>query len=392
MSLKNKYEIQLLREYVRKTLNEEYDGGGGGSPYGIAYGSPDEMMDTFIGPFTDVFKTAVGKTKEVTRKTKTLLNVSFRTLISSFFPFIGQDYKSVFDEEKADIEKIRSEYKDVYDRTDKALASNDAAMLAFMANPAVALSAWSVKQTPKVIKGTLSALTGGVSDDVYDNAVDAAKKADNWAMTDSSSDNGYGSRKSKHRREEDEDESDELRKKMLRGEDPSKSQPKVSVRDAAMSVGMGEGRLREEDEKKQKSGGGKKVTPKVILTNKKFIDKVLSSQKSKQIQKNATDTYRKTLKSVFSHAENVMKKVKTIEDLEKIAKKKVPEADQIRKLPPEEKARAEKTLIDGIRQSTKDFYIKNLTDHLDKVIKAGIPEESQYIKDYRQVIQKIKAL
>lgn len=390
MHLKNKYETQLLREYVRIALNEDYDGGGGGSPYGMAYGSPDEMMSTFITPFTDVFKTAVGKTKEVTRKTKTLLSVSFQALITTFFPFVGADYKSIFEEEKADIEKIRSEYKDVYDRTDKALASNDAAMLAFMANPGIAMSAWAVKQTPKVIKGTFSALTGGVSDDVYNGAVNAAKKADNWAMTDDSG-GGGSSRKSRHRREEDEDESDDLRKKMLRGEDPSKSQPKVSPKDVAMSLGgMGEGRLFEK--KGNDEGGKKKITPKTILTNKKFIKKVLSSPQTLKMQKSATDTYRKTLKSVYDHAENIMKKVKTVEDLEKIAKKKVSEAEQIKKLPPEEKVKAEKMLIDGIRKSTKDFYIKNLKDHVESVVKAGIPEESQYVKDYKAVIQKIQSL
>ena len=385
MNMKNKYEIRLLREYLRATLNEDYDGGGG-SDYGMAYGSSDEMMSTFIGPFTDVFKTAVGKTKEVTRKTRTLLNVSFKALLSTFFPFIGVDYKSIFDEEKADIDKIRSQYKDVYDRTDKALASNDAAMLAFMVNPGIAMSAWAVKQSPKVIKGTFSALTGGISDDVYDGAVTAAKKADNWSSSDNT--NAAPSRKSRHRRDDDEDESDELRKKMLRGGDTSRPQKEVSPSDVATSLGgMGEGRLFE-----AKEGGKKKITPKTILTNKKFMKKVLSSPQTLKMQATATATYTKTLKSIYDHAENVMKKVKTIEDLEKIAKKKVPEADQIKKLPPEEKAKAEKMLIDGIRKSTKDFYIKNLKDHVDGVVKAGIPEESQYVKDYRAVIQKIQSL
>jgi hypothetical protein len=389
MSLKNKYEIQLLREYLRVTLNEDYDGGGG-SDYGVAYGSPDEMMSTFIGPFTDVFQTAVGKTKEITRKTRTLLNVSFKALLSTFFPFIGADYKSIFDEEKADIDKIRSQYKDVYDRTDKAMAGNDAAMLAFMVNPGVAMSAWAVKQTPKVIKGTFSALTGGMSDDIYGKTVSAAKEAGNWMTSDDSGSNRQSSRKSRHRREEDEDESDELRKKMLRGTGNSGSQREVTPKDVAISLGgMGEGRL---FEKKEDEGDKKKITPKTILTNKKFMKKVLSSPHTLEMQKIATATYQKTLKAVYTHAENVMKKVKTIEDLEKIAKKKVPEAEQIKKLPPDEKVKAEKMLIDGIRKSTKDFYIKNLKDHVSGVVKAGIPEESQYVVDYKAVIQKIEAL
>ena len=388
MNMKNKYEIRLLREYLRVTLNEDYDGGGG-SDYGMAYGSSDEMMSTFIGPFTDVFKTAVGKTKEVTRKTRTLLHVGFTALITTFIPFIGTDYNSIFDKEKADIDKIRSQYKDVYDRTDKALGGNDAAMLAFMASPGIAMSAWALKQTPKVIKGTFSALTGGMSDDVYDKTVSAAKEAGSWVTSDDSGSNRQSSRKSRHRREEDDDETDSLRKKMLRGREESRPQSQVTSKDIAISLGgMGESRLLE----KKDEGGKKKITPKTILTNKKFMKKVLSSPQTLEMQKIATAAYTKTLQSVYEHAENVMKKIKTIEDLEKIAKKKVPEAAQIKKLPPDEKVKAEKMLIDGIRKSTKDFYIKSLKDHVSAVVKAGIPEESQYVVDYRAVIQKIQAL
>ena len=40
----------------------------------------------------------------------------------------------------------------------------------------------------------------------------------------------------------------------------------------------------------------------------------------------------------------------------------------------------------------KAFYVKSLEGQVKKVLDAGLPEESPYVKDYRAVITKIKAL
>jgi len=43
-------------------------------------------------------------------------------------------------------------------------------------------------------------------------------------------------------------------------------------------------------------------------------------------------------------------------------------------------------------KSIKEFYVKSLEEQLKKATEAGIPESSDFVKDYRSVIGKIKAL
>ena len=200
------YDERLLREYVQSILLEDEAGGNtalfGGAGAGFnAYdasfshgvgggagawsgGSAQDLHDTFIGPFVDVFKTAVGKTKEITRKTRTLLWVGLQTVLTTLIPIYGYNYAEVFDKEKEDIEKIRGEYKDVYDRTEAALSGPDATLLAFMASPALTLGAFAAKATPEATKGLFSAVSGGLSDEIYDGTKSKLEAAGRWLLGD----------------------------------------------------------------------------------------------------------------------------------------------------------------------------------------------------------------
>lgn len=355
----------LLREYVRSILSEE-DGDGGnpaaggagdiglgaGSPYGISFGSGDDLVSTFITPFTDVFKTALGQTKEITKRARTVLWVGLQTLLTTLIPIYGYDYADVFDKEKDDIKKIREKYADVYDRTDKALASSDAALLAFMACPAAVIGAKGAAATPKAAKGLLSVMTGGLSDEVLAKVQTDAAKAGRTVL----------------------------------GDDENVSSPSKSN---SGPRGRFEGQLREVDDEKP--------TLDKILRNKKFLDKVLSSPKAQEMQRAAQEVYKRTLQETYNNAETLLKKMNTVEELEKQAKGKIKgdmkaKVDEVKKLPPGEKKKAEAMLVSGVRKAMKDFYVKNLTDHVRKVIEAGVPADAQYVKDYKTTIQKIKSL
>lgn len=369
----------LLREYVRNSLLTEdeaggnvalFTPGGGYNAYdmqhsmgggGIGDVSAGGLYDAFIGPFVDVFKTAVGKTKEITRKGRTLLNVALQTVLTTLIPIYGYNYADVFDKEKEDIEKIRGEYRDVYDRTEAALKGPDAVLLAFMASPALTLGAFAAKAAPEATKELFSAASGGISDDLYDGLKDKLERLGRWSLGDDGS-----SRSSKRSAK-------------------SKRGPRNF---------FGESFLVEEDGEKKK---GKVYSPKDLLKSKKMLKAVADSPKAKQMADDATKVYRKSLADVLKQAEDVLRKAKTVEDLEKIAGGKAKgdfktKVAEIKKLPPQEKAKAEKLLIDGSRKASKDFYVKSLTSQVDAVLKAGIPEEAQYVKDYRDTIAKIKAL
>lgn len=359
-------ENLLLREYVQSVLVEDSMGAStladagisagdisaAAGPYGMAFGSGQDLKNTFITPFTDVFKTAVGKSKEITRKARTLLTVSFGVILTTLIPGLGVKYSKIFEKEKSDIQKIRNQYKDVYERTNKALSSTDAAFVAFMTAPDLTLSALALNKSPEVIKDTLSVLTGGFSDSLFDKVM--------------------------NKNFED----------LLDGEDASeksrRKKRKIDNKKKQSSDLFGESLLKEISEEE---------ATKKILSNKKFLSKSLAGSDSlREIQKIANETYKRSLSEIYEQAVAVLKEAKTVEDLEKITGKKIPEAEELKKLPPQEKEKAEKMLIEAARKTMKQFYIKNLQSQIDVVTKAGIPEETPYVQDYKATIQKIKSL
>jgi len=357
MRKKSDQNETLLREYVRSILKEdEYSDGAfdyTSGPYTNRFGTSQDLYDAFVSPFVDVFKTTVGKTKEIAQATKTLLSVALQTVLTTLIPIYGYNYSSLFDEQDEKIEKIRDEYKDVYERTESALKNSDAGMLAFMASPILTTSYWVGKKSPEVIKGALSAVTGGESDELFDLFKEKAIAAERWAAGDDGEGNIRRSRSS------------------------SKS-PKSFY---------GESRLAEA-EVQHKS----KITPEKILKSSVFMNRVSESPRLKEIQRVAIATYRETLEKIYEQAESLIRKSRTVEDLERLAMKPIKDIDKVKDLKGEERANAEKMLIDSVRKSMKEFYVKSLNDQINSVVRAGIPEDSLYIKDFKAMIKKIEAL
>ena len=362
--MSNTKDKQLLKEYVKSCLHEDTYGGyadagitaadiAGASPYGMSYGSKSELVKTFIEPFTDVFKTAVGKSKEITRRAATMLPVAVGTILTTLIPQLGKSYGDVFESERKDLEKIKSQYKDVYERTNKALSSSDAAFLAFMASPESAMAAWGLSKAPSVIGDILTIASGGMSDKIFEKFKNA-----NFA------DAGVATQKKLD--------------KEAQGKKSSKKPGDF----------FGETLLREDEDFSKDDQIAKK-----IYSSKKFMDAVMTnSPKMKEMQQTATALYRDSLNDVYKQVDDLFSRARTIEDIKKLTKKQIPELAEIEKLQGQEKENAEKLILQGARKAMKDFYIKNLTDQVEGVIKAGIPEDSQYVKDFRQTIQKIKAL
>lgn len=164
---------RLLRSYIRTILKEEAVEGGGYSPdmrdgmstWGTS--GAGDIYKIFVSPFTDVLKTTIGKTKEVMRRARTVLRVAFETVVTTFVPFVEDSYDEIFAKEKQDIEKIRGQYKDVYDRTSKALGG-DAKVAAFLLAPGAVMAIDAVKAAPAAAAQTLSVLSGGFTDKYFE--------------------------------------------------------------------------------------------------------------------------------------------------------------------------------------------------------------------------------
>ena len=76
----------------------------------------ESLKSTFIDPFTDIVKTAAYGIEDVSARTQTLFKTIVKGLPTLFVPFLDYDYKSFREEEKANLEKIKSKYADVLDK------------------------------------------------------------------------------------------------------------------------------------------------------------------------------------------------------------------------------------------------------------------------------------
>lgn len=361
--------VRLLKEYIEAFL-VEYEGGGAaetyanagitasdiagasGHGYGGSFGSGSDLKAAFITPFTDVFKTAIGKAKEVSVEARTLVTVALLSALTVIIPFLGVKYDKIFEKEKKDLEKIKSKYKDVYDRTNRALQSNDAAFLAFMADPKAVLSLWGASKAPAVMSDILSVVTLGASDALYD-------KIKNLNLPD----------------------------KIEYSDEKTKKKRKKSVSSSREDL-VSDWFLREE-----KQGSNEDEFKRKVYSDQEFINRVTDNKHLEEMRKYSIVLYKRSLTQVYEQLDELFNKVKTAEDLERFLKgKHVPELEKIKELQGEEKKKAEKFLLGGIKGAMKKYYIKSLEQHLNSVVSAGIPRDSQYVKDYKEAIQKIKSL
>ena len=166
--MKSYQNKSLLREYIREILseNDSYDAslavdtGGTGRPYGAWGASGKDLINTFATPFTDVLKTTGAEAEKVVRRAKTLANVALVAVATTLIPFYNSEYSKIFEKERADLDKIKTKYKDVYARTEKAL-SGDAAVAAFFFSPEAYLTVYAAKKGPEALKNVIGILSGG---------------------------------------------------------------------------------------------------------------------------------------------------------------------------------------------------------------------------------------
>jgi hypothetical protein len=101
--------------------------------------------------------------------------------MTTLVPFLTDSYDEIFEQERADLQQIRSEYQHYYDATDAAFASADANILAFLAFPTASLTGKFVSTAPKAAKGILSVLTGGLSDKSLGGSKSPSRVFDSYA-------------------------------------------------------------------------------------------------------------------------------------------------------------------------------------------------------------------
>lgn len=325
---------KLLREYVRTVLQEDDFGDDWGG-----FGSQKDLYNVFVKPFTDVVHTAVGKTKELSVKTQTLAKTVFETIVTTLIPTYASDYKDIFEEDKARINQIKSQYKEIYDSTWTAFKDNDILMAAFMYAPAATVTVQFARKAPIPVLNMISALTGGSFD-------------------------GFLSK---------------IKKKLSLGDTVLPLGRSVTA-----GPGIPEGVIRE-DKKKNTVDIAK------ILVNKKFMNAIDQNQQVQQMQKAMKGSVRKTLELVYDRAE-IIAKSNSIDELQSKIGKKLPGVEKLNQLPPDQRAEMSRSIMVGVKKSLLSMYIKGLEDHIKSAVQVGVPQDHPYVGDYMATIKKIKSL
>lgn len=342
---------KLLREYIREVIVET--GGDGGAadimmsdaavgPYGMHFGSSEDLYKIFVKPFADVVQTTVGKTKELSQQAQTVVKVAFESVMTTLIPVLSDSYSEIFAKEKNELDKIRNEYSEVYKANWDAFKDNDVLAAAFMYAPTALLTIQFARKSPGVAAKMISALSGGTLDGFLKKVAD---KFPNW--------NSPG------------------------------GPTGLGRRDDGPGVPM-EGILREDGDKKQPDVAE-------ILTNKKVIAALQNSPVVKRMEQQGQAMVRHTLEQVFKQAQAVMT-AKTLQDVQHKTGAKLKGLDKLAQVPPQERQKLEQTMLASAKKSMKEFYVKNLQAQVKQAIDGGISQNSTYVNDYQNVIRKIQAL
>lgn len=339
---------KLVRQHVRQILREDDYGGfdayDTNSPYGASFGSEKDLYNVFIKPFTDVVDTTVGKSKELSQKTQTMAKVAFEALATSLVPALEDDYKSIFANEKAQMDKLKAQYKDVYDSTYTAFKDSDVLTAAFMYAPSALITAKVAQQAPIVTIKVLNALTGG--------------RLDNFLA--------------------------KVSKKLHLGDEHKPL-------DKDTGPGLPEGLIREQQPEQQQAKPQPQNNVGKILTQKKIMQIIDQDPKTSKMKQSTKAIIDGSLKKVLQRAQAVST-ANSVEDLQTKLGLKLKGVDKLQQVPQQERQGLEAPLLKGLKRSALSLYVKGLEDQLAAMTKAGVPNNHPLVATMNNVVSKIKAM
>lgn len=333
-----KLNERLLREYIASILREDDAGSiagaaAGMAPYGMHYASKEQLYTTFIGPIFDVFKTGAAETKQLAARGWTAAWVAFESIATSLIPILSSDYQKIFEAEQKNIQAIKNEYKDVYERTDKALQSNDAKILSLLAFPEAAVTKSFITKTPKVAMDLISILSGGKLDDYL-----------------------------------------------------SKVKSKAGIKESHFR--RSKNFLFEEDEKKDKKNKKEKIIKFLVdaLTNEKVIEAIKDNPRVQRMKKDALEISSETTAAVLERA-NALASAKSFQDLKtKLNLSSIEGLEKLKDIPADERKQRETEVLTNLKKSMLEFYAKSLEKQAENFEGTGLANQ------YDEAIQKIKSL
>lgn len=356
-------EERVIREFILRSLNEDFGGdlGGMGFGFGGGYIDPADMYTVFIKPFVDVYDTAQGKTKELSVAGAELVRVSIEAILTSVIPILASDYDDIFNKYESQLSKIKEQYKPIYDSTWTAFTDNDVVLAAFGMFPTAMITQLVVRKAPIPVINTLDALTGGFFEDYFTRLKrylnpDENKPLDAGGITgggggDIYAMGGYG----------------------------------FDGFDGGGFGGFGESIIKERKKKKpSKNIFNKILHPKIMLAAEQ-------NSTTRKMMKETRAAFQQVLNELFERIKSVIS-INDIEQLQKLVKKPIKGIDKLKQAPEEQRKQISATVMKTVKSAIKNVYIKNLNIHVKQALSLGVPKDHPMINDLNKIISKIKAL
>lgn len=343
---------RILREYVKNVLREDdgaygmtaADMAGDGYGMGMFSGGPS-LYKIFVEPFVDVFKTTQAAAEDVSTRARAAGKVAFEAIATSLIPGLSSDYQKIFDKEHQQLLKIKEKYRDVFERTDKALSNEggDFKLLAFLLDPARYISFKIARSAPEVALSAYETLAG---------------------------------------------ESEHLRNFFNKLKIVSRTNGgKQKVTDAGVwstnGPGYFEGLVREASEEQSPLSAR--------LSDPKLLKAISDSPKVQAMQRDAKAVVNQAVSELLSKVK-ALKSARTLDDLAR----QVPNFDRsklaaLQKLPPNERKSIEDTVLQQTKKAATEFYAKTLEKQMQAAANSGIPESNPLLQGYKKVLGMIRS-
>ena len=142
-------------------------------------------------------------------------------------------------------------------------------------------------------------------------------------------------------------------------------------------------------QEKSEKGENKKVSVSSVMPV--AIPAALKTAEIIRMKDEAQVIVKKTLSDVLQKVE-IVSRAKSFEELQnKLGVTFKKEVDQLKKLKPEERQQTEQKLLVAVKKSMLESYAKNLEKEVQSVLDDGFSESHPYVRNYRDVIQKIRS-
>lgn len=169
------FEKRLLREYVRKSLREEFGDYGGVTPWSMGYGGSSKssksssgygtpgnsLYSIFIDPFVQAAKVVGAELGQVGVRVVALASKAIETALDALVPGFQANYDKIDKIERKYLQKIKEKYKPAYEAVADNWDHPDIQLFAFMHSPTTWLTYKAITSKPEAALSVYDAISEG---------------------------------------------------------------------------------------------------------------------------------------------------------------------------------------------------------------------------------------